>query len=125
MVSPGPVTNRKAEHLGTTDRGVVLFRRMLANAIAAIRDGNTPALPRLYAADTPVRTYAHETVLRLPTPDALPDRQSLAAFGRRAASVIIEMNDVPVERRDEVAAARIASVLEKTCAEEREVAARV
>ena len=28
VVSPGPIVNRKAEHLGTTDRGVVLIRRM-------------------------------------------------------------------------------------------------
>ncbi|MFD2274409.1 hypothetical protein ACFS07_34285 [Undibacterium arcticum] len=39
LVSQGAVANRKVEHLGTTDRGVVLFRRMLANAIREVQDG--------------------------------------------------------------------------------------
>src|SRR5688572_4547140 len=62
MTTPGPIANRKAEHLGKTDRGVVMLRRMLAAAIGAVGEGRTPALPRLFAAATPVRTYAHETV---------------------------------------------------------------
>ena len=116
VVSPGPIANRKAEHLGTSDRGVALVRRMLANAIGAVRDGNVPALPRLYPGDTPVRTYAHETVLRVPVAGALSDRQSLADFGRRAANVFIEMDDVPAERRDEIARTRIAQILHEACA---------
>ena len=103
MTTPGPIANRKAEHLGTTDRGVVLFRRMLAAAIAAVGEGRTPAMPRLYAAGTLVRTYAHETVLRLPNRDALSDGQTLAAFGNRAAKAFIAMDDVPLEQRDAVA----------------------
>ena len=123
MVSPGPVANRGAEHLGTTDRGVVLFRRMLANAIKATADAKTPVLPRTYPEGTPVRTYAHETVLRLPSPDALGDRQSLAEFGRRAAQVFVDIDDVPLACRDAAAAERIAPLLGDFCSEQR--AARV
>ena len=113
MVSSGAIVNRKAEHLGTTDRGVVLFRRMLANAMRAVADGATPALPCLYQGQTPVRTYAHEIVLRLPRADMLSDRQALAQFGRRAASVFVEMDDVALERRNEVAAQRIRKILDE------------
>ena len=44
VASQGPIANRKAEHLGTADRGVVLIRRMLAKAIAASQAGE--ARPR-------------------------------------------------------------------------------
>jgi hypothetical protein len=112
MTSPGPIVNRKAEHLGTTDRGVVLFRRMLANAIKSTAEGQKPALPRLYPTGLAVRTYAHETVLRLPSSDALSDGKSLGEFGRRAAQVFIDMDDVPLERRDAVAAERVRTLLD-------------
>jgi nitrite reductase/ring-hydroxylating ferredoxin subunit len=115
MTSPGPIVNRKAEHLGTTDRGVVLFRRMLANAIKSTAEGQTPTLPRLYPAGLAVRTYAHETVLRLPSSAALPDAKSLGEFGRRAAQVFIDMDDVPLERRDHVAAERVRQLLDSVC----------
>jgi hypothetical protein len=119
MTSPGPIANRKAEHLGTTDRGVVLVRRLLAAAISAVGEGRTPAVPRLYETGAPVRTYAHETVLRLPQANALSDAQALAEFGRRAASVFIAMDDVPLEERDEVAGQRVRAVLDAMCAPER------
>lgn len=122
MTSPGPIVNRKAEHLGTTDRGVVLARRQLASAIRAVGSRETPAQPRLYEEGTAVRTYAHETVLRLPRADALSDAAALAEFGRRAAKVFIEMDDVALERRDEVAAQRVRAILDELCTRGREAA---
>ena len=116
MVSPGAIVNRKAEHLGTTDRGVVMIRRMLANAINTTRDGKVPAMPRLPVGEAPVRTYAHETVLRLPVAAGLTDHKALADFGRLAARVFIDMDDILAERRDEVARARIEKILREACA---------
>ena len=110
-LSPGAIVNRKAEHLGTTDRGVVMIRRMLTHAISATREGKTPALPRLYPSEATVRTYAHETVLKLPTAESLTDRKVLADFGRRAARVFIDMDDIPDDKRDAVARERIDAVL--------------
>ena len=115
MTSAGPIANRKAEHLGTTDRGVALFRRMLAKGISAVGEGRTPAIPRLYGAGAQVRTYAHETVLRPPGRDSLADHESLAEFGRRAASVFISMDDVPLEQRDAVGEQRVRAVLKTMC----------
>ena len=115
MVSPGPIINRKSEHLGTTDRGVVTIRRMLANAINALREGNTPAIPRQVAGETRVRTYAHETVLRLPVAEGLSDRKVLADFGRRAAKVFIDMDDIPDVQRDAVARSRIEAIQRECC----------
>ena len=88
---------------------------MLANAINALREGNTPAIPRQVAGETRVRTYAHETVLRLPVAEGLSDRKVLADFGRRAAKVFIDMDDIPDVQRDAVARSRIEAILRECC----------
>jgi nitrite reductase/ring-hydroxylating ferredoxin subunit len=117
MVSPGFIVNRKAEHLATTDRGVVKFRRVLANAIQTVRSGEVPLAPRLYPEGVVARTYAHEIVLRLPDTEALSTPQALAEFGRRAAKVLVEMDNHPLEQRDQLAEAGVRKVLQECLAE--------
>jgi nitrite reductase/ring-hydroxylating ferredoxin subunit len=117
VVSPGAIANRKAEHLGTTDRGVVLIRRMLATAINTTKEGRVPAIPRLPEPERPVRTYAHEVVLRLPDDEALSAQTVLGEFGNRAAKVIIELDTLPPEERDALAKTRIADILKEVCAQ--------
>jgi hypothetical protein len=103
VASQGPIANRKAEHLATTDRGVALSRRTIAAAIGELQQGKTPEIPRLYR-NAKVRTYAHETVVRLPSPGALSDPKALADFGRRAAMAYVETDHLdPGERELEVA----------------------
>ncbi len=43
--SMGAIQDRTAEHLGTTDVGIIRYRRMLRAAIAALREGRESALP--------------------------------------------------------------------------------
>ena len=38
----GPIVNRSKEHLGQTDRAVIMTRRMLLNAVDTVADGGTP-----------------------------------------------------------------------------------
>jgi nitrite reductase/ring-hydroxylating ferredoxin subunit len=111
VVSQGRVANRKSEHLGSTDRGVSLSRRMLTQAVKATQEGRTPAIPRLYASGK-VRTYAHETVVKLPSKDALPDAEALAAFGRRAALAYVETDHLPPQEREIEVAKRIKGLLQ-------------
>jgi nitrite reductase/ring-hydroxylating ferredoxin subunit len=109
-VSQGAIQNRRNEHLGTTDRGVVLFRRLLAQGIAAVQSGETPTLPRLYP-ETPVRTYCHELVFRLPSQSTVTDIKAVGAFGRRAATVVVESDGLAPQEREAVAAERIRRLL--------------
>jgi hypothetical protein len=98
LVSQGLIANRKNEHLGTTDRGVVMSRRQLTRAVNAVKNGETPALPRLYK-DGPVRTYCHEVIFRLPSQSNITSDEMVGAFGRRAAQIVIETDHLdPVER---------------------------
>ena len=41
-VAQGPIAKRELEKLGTTDRGVILFRKMLEREIARVESGNDP-----------------------------------------------------------------------------------
>jgi 5,5'-dehydrodivanillate O-demethylase len=41
-VTQGPVTPRNLEHLGVSDRGIILYRSMLSDAIDAVQRGEDP-----------------------------------------------------------------------------------
>jgi nitrite reductase/ring-hydroxylating ferredoxin subunit len=110
LVSQGSIANHKSEHLGTTDRGIVMFRRMLGRAIEAVRIGEVPDMPRLYR-DAPVRTYNHEIVLTLPTQSNITDMRTMADFGRRAAQIVIDTDTLPPLERETAAANRIRQLL--------------
>jgi hypothetical protein len=110
VVSQGAIQNRRNEHLGTSDRGVVLFRRLLARGIDAVRDGQAPSLPRLYP-ENPVPTYCHELVFRLPSQSNIEGIAALGAFGRRAATMVVETEGLAPKERERVAAERIRGLL--------------
>jgi len=38
----GPVASRSAEHLGESDRGIILFRKLLRDQIRAVQNGQEP-----------------------------------------------------------------------------------
>jgi nitrite reductase/ring-hydroxylating ferredoxin subunit len=107
ITGQGVIANRRGEHLATTDRGVVLLRRLLARAVKSVQEGELPTVPRRYNNGMPVRTYCHELVLRLPARSKLGDLKSLETFGRREAGIVINTDGIPAEDREAMAASRI------------------
>ena len=103
VVSQGAIANRKAEHLGTSDRGVVVLRRLLAQAIKAVQEGGKPEMPRYVPGRN--ATFAHTVVM--PCPEDI----DLAEFGRRAAGVFVETAALPSAEREKVAAEKIRKLL--------------
>jgi nitrite reductase/ring-hydroxylating ferredoxin subunit len=93
LVGQGVIADRTNEHLGRTDKGIVMFRRLLARAIREVQGGSTPTLPRLYP-DGYVPTYAHETSVEVEPSSPIGDEASLVAFGREAARVVIETDAI-------------------------------
>jgi phenylpropionate dioxygenase-like ring-hydroxylating dioxygenase large terminal subunit len=85
QVSQRPIAVHSLEHLGATDRGVIMFRQRLRRGIRAIRKGRTPyGLGR--EADAIIGTYCNDTVVRVPpAPTAKQDRQLMLATGRKLA----------------------------------------
>lgn len=86
IVGQGPITIHAREHLACTDRGVIMFRKLLRQGIRAVKKGKDPkGLARVSGQVIP--TYAQNTVLRIPrrsTPEA--ERQLLLEIGRKAAT---------------------------------------
>lgn len=81
--SQGAIASHKREHLGFTDQGVVMYRKLLREGMAAVEAGKTPKNLHLKALAGPLLTYCHNTVKRVPraaTGDA--DRANAVAFGR-------------------------------------------
>jgi hypothetical protein len=89
QVSQRPIAIHGLEHIGATDRGVMMFRNQTRRGIRAVRAGHDPAgLCRDAAVVIP--TYCNDTVLRMP-PDADPtmDRQHMRETGRRLADAYL------------------------------------
>ena len=85
-VSQRPIAVHALEHLGATDRGVIMFRKLLRREIRAVHAGQKPCGPSPKEGET-IPTYCRNAVLRLPpapTPEA--DRQLLRDTGRRVAA---------------------------------------
>jgi phenylpropionate dioxygenase-like ring-hydroxylating dioxygenase large terminal subunit len=85
QVSQRPVAVHGLEHLGTTDRGVSMFRNQVRRGIKAVKAGTDPdGLFRDGSGVIP--TFCNDTVVRVPpakTPDL--DRELLRDTGRQLA----------------------------------------
>jgi hypothetical protein len=68
---------------------VVMFRRLLAKAIQANWEGDTPALPQPMLWDGKTRTFAHEYVLSVGPDAAGASHDALQNFGRAAAQAVV------------------------------------
>jgi phenylpropionate dioxygenase-like ring-hydroxylating dioxygenase large terminal subunit len=119
LTSQGLIANRANEHLGTTDRGVVLSRRQLTRAINAVKNNEVPVVPRLYR-EAPVRTYCHEIIFRLPAGSNISGVDSVGEFGRRAAEIVIETDDIGPEERERVVQERVRRLLGTVSGEQRQ-----
>ena len=88
-VSQGPITLHGREHLGATDRGVTLYRKLLRRGVRAVAAGKRPK--GVDSGDTnPVFTCCHNTVMRFPHPGDEDAEQALRiAFGREVTRRIL------------------------------------
>ena len=82
QVGQRPIAVHALELLGTTDRGVVMVRKLIRDGIRAVRDGKDPkGWDR--SADQVIATHAQNTVLRIaPAATEEADRELLRETGR-------------------------------------------
>jgi len=74
------------EHLASTDRGVIMLRRLVRDGIRAVARGEDP-FGVVWPEDKAIRTFTQDVVLRVPlasTPDE--DRRLLRATGRQVVA---------------------------------------
>ena len=63
MVSQGVIARHSEEHLATSDKGIVMLRRLLEQQLAALREGKDPAGVSFDAAAAPVKFEAGNWLL--------------------------------------------------------------
>jgi len=85
QVSQRPIAIHGLEHIGATDRGVMMFRNQTRRGIGAVQAGRDPTgLCRDARAIIP--TYCNDTVTRMaPDGDPATDRRLMRETGRRLA----------------------------------------
>ncbi|HEX5318802.1 MAG TPA: aromatic ring-hydroxylating dioxygenase subunit alpha [Stellaceae bacterium] len=90
QVSQRPIAVHGMEHLGTTDRGITMFRNQIRRGIKAVKAGQDPqALTREDGAM--VATYCNNTVVRVPPAKTEElDKKLMRETGRRLARSYIQ-----------------------------------
>jgi hypothetical protein len=88
-VSKGPITAHSHENLGTTDQGIVLYRKLLRQGIDSVAKGRDPKAVLRQLPNAPLLTYAQNTIKRVPRAgsDEAEHRLGLA-FGRAIIGAI-------------------------------------
>ena len=85
QVSQRPVAVHGLEHLGTTDRGITMFRNQIRKGIRAVKAGSEP-VGLFRDGGGPIPTYCNDTVVRVPpAKTAELDKKLLRETGRRLA----------------------------------------
>jgi hypothetical protein len=85
QVSQRPIAIHALEHLGSTDRGVVMMRKLLRAAMAAVEQGEDPPA-QAASTDALVRTYAQDAIVRVPrAASEVAERELLLKIGREVA----------------------------------------
>jgi hypothetical protein len=90
QVSQRPVAVHGLEHLGTTDRGITMFRNQVRKGIRAVKAGSEP-VGLFRSGGGVIPTYCNDTVVRVPpAKTAEQDKKLLRETGRRLAQGYIE-----------------------------------
>jgi phenylpropionate dioxygenase-like ring-hydroxylating dioxygenase large terminal subunit len=86
QVGQRPIAIHALEHLVTTDRGVIAVRKLVREGIEAVKRGHDPK-GVLHTPETVTRTYARDTVKRVPRlAEAEAERAKQREFGRQVAA---------------------------------------
>ena len=99
QVSQRTVAIHDLEHLGATDRGVIMFRQRLRQGIRAVQAGKTPEGPDREAGAI-TATYCNDTVVRVPpAPSVGEDQQLMRATARKLAASYLARPPLLASRR--------------------------
>jgi phenylpropionate dioxygenase-like ring-hydroxylating dioxygenase large terminal subunit len=89
MTSQRPIAVHALEHLGSSDRGLIMMRNVIRRGVYAVQNGEDPQ-GAVHGEGEVVRTYSHERVVPLPLASSPEeDRQLLLDTGRKVAEDFI------------------------------------
>jgi hypothetical protein len=101
QMSQRAIARHGAEHLGATDRGVIMMRRMVREGIRAVAAAKDPKGLRR-ALDGPIPTYGSDTVRRIP-PAGTPEADSAILRETMAAVIERSLASPPIASTDQFA----------------------
>jgi phenylpropionate dioxygenase-like ring-hydroxylating dioxygenase large terminal subunit len=85
QVAQRPIAVHALEHLASSDRGVIMFRKLVRDGVRAVQAGGDPFGASGKPGDV-IPTLGQNTILRIPpAPTAEADRELLRETGRRVA----------------------------------------
>lgn len=97
QVSQRPIARHALEHLGTSDQGVVMLRRLIRDGIRRLADTGETS-PQAVDPDIAVATYCHDTIHRVA--ERADDREARRAFGRLMFETLIATAGLPAAERE-------------------------
>jgi hypothetical protein len=105
QVSQRPIAIHGLEHIGATDRGVMMFRTQTRRGIRAVQAGHDP-IGLCRDAGAVIPTYCNDTVVLVP-PEANSaiDRRRMRETGRRLADGYLKDPPLLAQREIEATAA--------------------
>jgi hypothetical protein len=90
QVSQRPIAIHALEHLGASDRGVIMFRRLLREQIRLVGKGKAPRNAQKRA-NGPIATYLRNTgIVRAPAATPQADRKLWRELARKVAEEAIK-----------------------------------
>src|SRR5260221_10898913 len=89
QVSQRPIAIHALEHLGTTDRGVSMLRRLVRTGLRAVQAGQEPHCVR-GAPSKVISTYCHDSVVRVPDRSGADDDERLRDIGRTMGRIVVD-----------------------------------
>ncbi len=111
QTSQRPIAIHALEHLGTTDRGVAMLRRIIRKGIRAVAAGLEPDCVRGGAGST-ISTYCQDSVVCVPARADRDDDTVLRDVGRAMARIIVDENNGTGRERLARVAQKIAALSE-------------
>ena len=106
QVSQRPIAIHGNENLASSDRGVIMLRRLLRRGIQNIAKGEVLEKPVRYPGGK-IPTYNHVVVLKVPVRPGVDDSELCHEFGRRVARIVIESVTEEQSRRESLAEERV------------------
>ena len=100
VVGQGPIAVHAMEHMGTSDKGVALFRRRLRRDMRALLQGRQPIQPTAFG-PAPIPTWAGDNVLRAPARDDMDDRELKAQMFAQLFEIYRDSARMRGEERDQ------------------------
>jgi hypothetical protein len=96
QTSQRPIAIHKLEHLVSSDRGVIMYRKLIREGIRSLKAGRgSPAHHAALNPDEVVPTYGQDTVMRVPrAATAEADKELLREVGRRVARAALDKDRI-------------------------------